>query len=170
MLFSENKQRFNSFIQSNSKKIIYKKHSKCNTCRKTSLLHSSLGKNYLESRNIIYCKGVRNPVSRSPISGENTKLDKNVKRTIFISGTGSFENVGERRYPKSTTHTRAISEQPLPYRKKRWRESLTDKFKKSQQIQPLRAIQFIYFLFILYLKLTKTYSKVFIYNKIAMLQ
>ena len=62
-----------------------------------------------------------------------------------------------------------FSEQPLPYRKKGWRESLTDKLKKSQQIHPLRAIQFIYFLFIPCLKLTKTYSKIFVYNKIATL-
>ena len=102
---------------SNSKKTIYKKHSKCNNSRKTSLLHSSLGKNYSGSRNVIYCKGVRNTVCKSPISEENTKLHKNVKRTIFISGTGSFGNVGERNYPKSNTHTRAISEQPLQEKK-----------------------------------------------------
>ena len=56
--------------------------------------------------------------SKSPISGENTKLDKNVKIKIFISGTGSLENAGERSYPKSSTHTKEISEQPLPCRKK----------------------------------------------------
>ena len=56
--------------ESNSQKIIYKKHSKCTISRKTSLVHSSLGKNYSGSRNIIYCKGVRNPVCKSPISGK----------------------------------------------------------------------------------------------------
>ena len=71
-----------------------------------------------DQENIIYCKVVRNPICKSPISGENTKLDKNVNRTIFICGTGSFKNVGERSYPKSSTHTRAITEQPLPCRKK----------------------------------------------------
>ena len=39
---------------------------------------------------------MRNPVCKPPISGENTKLDKNVKKTIFISEAGSFENAGER--------------------------------------------------------------------------
>ena len=99
------------------------------------------GKSYSGSRNIIYFKGVRNPFCKFPILGENTKLDKNVKRAIFMSGTGSSGNVGERSYPKSSTHTRAISEQPLPCRKKGWREPLSDKFKKSQQIHSLRAFQ-----------------------------
>ena len=63
----------------------------------TTLLHNSLGKNYSESRNIIYCKGVRNPICKSPISAENTKL---VKRTTFITGAGRFGNVGEWSYPK----------------------------------------------------------------------
>ena len=65
-------------------------------------------KNYSGSRNFIHCKGVQNPVCKSPISGENTKLDKNVKRAIFISGTESFGNVGEGSYPKSSIHTRAF--------------------------------------------------------------
>ena len=69
---------------------------------------------------------VRNPVSKSPILGENTKLDKNIKKTIFISGTGSFGNVRKRSYPKSSTNTRAISEQPLPCRKIGWREQPSD--------------------------------------------
>ena len=60
-------------------------------------------KNYSGSRNIIYCKGIQNPVCKSPISGENTKLEKSIKRAIFISGTGSFKN-GERNHPKSGTH------------------------------------------------------------------
>ena len=98
-------------------------------------------KNTQDQENIIYCKIVRNPVCKSPISGENTKLDKNVNRTIFISGTGSFKNVGERSYPKSSTHTRAISEQPPPCRKKEWRERSSNKFKKSQQIHSSRAFQ-----------------------------
>ena len=42
----------------NNKKITYKKHYKCTISRKTSLLHSSLGKNYSGSKNVIYCKGV----------------------------------------------------------------------------------------------------------------
>ena len=138
---STNKDCNSRACASNNMKIIYKKHSKCTISRKTSLLHDSLGKNYSGSRNIIYCKGVRNPVCKSSISGENTKLDKNVKRTVFISGTGSFGNVGERSYPKSSTHTKAISEQPLPCRKKGWREPLSDKLKKSQQIHSLRAFQ-----------------------------
>ena len=45
-----------------------------------------------------------------------------VQVPIFISETGSFGNVGERSYPKSSTHTKPISEQPLPCRKKGWRE------------------------------------------------
>ena len=65
--------------------------SKCTINRKTSLLHNSLGKNYSGSRNIIYCKGVQNPVCKSPIPGENTKLAKNVKRTIFTSGKEVLE-------------------------------------------------------------------------------
>ena len=138
---STNKDCNSRACASNNMKIIYKKHSKCTISRKTSLLHGSLGKNYSGSRNIIYCKGVRNPVCKSSISGENTKLDKNVKRTVFISGTGSFGNVGEKSYPKSSTHTKAISEQPLPCRKKGWREPPSDKLKKSQQIHSLRAFQ-----------------------------
>ena len=63
------------------------------------------------------------------------------KKTIFISGTGRFGNVGERSYPKSSTHTRAISEQHLPCRKKGRREPPRDKFKKSQQIHSLQAFQ-----------------------------
>ena len=48
----------------------------------------------------------------SPISEENTKLNKNVKRTIFIIGTERYENVREVNYPKSSTQTKEISEQP----------------------------------------------------------
>ena len=107
---------------------IIRKHSKCTISRTNILLHSSLGRNYSGSRNIIYCKGIRNLVCKSPISGENTNLNKNVKRAIFISGTESFGNVGERSYPKSSTHKRAISEQPLTCRKKGWREPPSDKF------------------------------------------
>ena len=59
---STNKDCNSRACASNNKKIIYKKHSKCTISRKTSLLHSSLGKNYPGSRNIVYCKGVRNPV------------------------------------------------------------------------------------------------------------
>ena len=83
---SSNKDCSSRACASSNKKIIYKKHSKCTISRNTSLLHSSLGKNYSGSRNFIYCKGAQNPVCKSPISGENTKLDKSVKRTIFISG------------------------------------------------------------------------------------
>ena len=104
---------------SNNTKIIYKNHSKCTISRKTCLIYSNLGRNSSGSRNIIHCKEVRNPVCKSPISGENSKLDKNVKRTVFNSGTGNFGNLGERSYPKSSTHTRAISERPIPCRKKR---------------------------------------------------
>ena len=62
-------------------------------------------------------------------------------RTIIISGTGCFGNVGERSYLKSSTHTRIISEQPLPCRKIGWREPTSDKFQKSKQIHSLRAFQ-----------------------------
>ena len=79
---------------------------------------------------------MRNPVCKCPILGENTKLEKNVKKTIFISGIGSFGNVGKRSYPNSSTHARAISEQLLPYKK-----SPVINFKKSQQIHSLRAFQ-----------------------------
>ena len=61
---------------------------------------------------------MQNPVCQSPISGENTKLDKNVKRTIFTSETGSCGKVGERTNPKMSIQTRAISEQLLSCRKK----------------------------------------------------
>ena len=84
---------------------------------------------------------MRNPICKSPISVENTKIVKNVKSTIFISGTGSFGNVGERSYQKKGTHTRAISEQPLLSRKKGRRELPSDKFKKSQQIDSVQAFQ-----------------------------
>ena len=83
---SSNKDCSSRACASSNKKIIYKKHSKCTISRNTRLLHSSLGKHYSGSKNFIYCKGAQNPVCKSPISGENTKLDKNVKRTIFISG------------------------------------------------------------------------------------
>ena len=98
---STNKDRNSRACAFNNKKIVYKNHSKCTISRRTSLLHSSLGKNYSGSRNFIYCKGVRNPVCKSPISGENTKLGKNVKKTIFIGRKGSFGNVGERNNSKS---------------------------------------------------------------------
>ena len=78
---------------------------------------------------------MENPVYKSPISGENTKPDKNAKITIFIRGTGSFGYVGETSYPKSSTQRRTISEQPLSCRKRGWRPPPSDKFKKSQQIQ-----------------------------------
>ena len=105
------------------------------------MLHNSLGKNYSGSRKFTYCKGVQNPICKSPISGENAKLDKNVNRTILISGTGSFVNVREWSNPKSSTNTRAISEQPPPCKKKRCREPPSDKFKKSQQVYSLRTFQ-----------------------------
>ena len=63
-------------------------------------------------------KGYEIPFVSLPFPEKTPNLIKNVKRTIFIGGTGSFGNVGERIYPKSSTHTRAISEQPLPCRKK----------------------------------------------------
>ena len=62
---STNKDYNTRTCASNNKKIIYKKHSKCTISKNTSLLHSTLGKNYSGSRNTIYCKGVRNPVKRS---------------------------------------------------------------------------------------------------------
>ena len=80
---------------SNNKKIIYKKHSKCTISWKTTLRINSLGNFYSGSINL-----VRNPICYSPISGENSKLEKTVKRTVFICGTGNFGNVGERSYPK----------------------------------------------------------------------
>ena len=80
----------------------------------------------------MYCKGVQDLICKSPISGENTKLDKNFKRMIDISGTGSFENVGEKFYPKSSTHAGIISEIPILCTKKVWREQPSDKFKKAQ--------------------------------------
>ena len=86
-------------------------------------------------------KGDEIPFVSLPNTPKNTKLDKNVKRTILISGTGSFGNVEERSYPKSSTQTRAISEQPLPCRKKGWSESPSDKFEKSQKIYFLRAFE-----------------------------
>ena len=73
--------------------------------------------------------------------GENTKLDKYVKRTIFISGIGSFGNDGERSFPESSTQKRETSEQHFPCRKKGWRELNSDKFKKSQKIHFLRPFQ-----------------------------
>ena len=115
---STNKDCNSRVCTSSDKKIIYKKHLKCTISSITSLLNSSLGKNYSGSRNFIYCKGVRNPVCQSPISGKNTKLDKNAKRTIFTSETGNFGKVGETTYPKISTQTRQISEQLLPRRKK----------------------------------------------------
>ena len=126
---------------SNIKKTIYKKHSKCTISRNTTLLHNSLGKNYSGSRNIIYCKKEQNLICKSPILGENTKLDKYVKRTIFISGIGSFGNDGERSFPESSTQKRETSEQHFPCRKKGWRELNSDKFKKSQKIHFLRPFQ-----------------------------
>ena len=115
---------------SNSKKIICKKHSKCTITRKTTLLHNNLEKNCSESRNI-YCKEVQIPICKSPTSEEKTKLDKNVKRTIFIGGTEHFGNVGEKNYPQISTYTRAIPEQLLPCRKKGWKEPPSHKFVKS---------------------------------------
>ena len=64
------------------------------------------------------------------ISGENIKLDKNVKRKIAISGTVTFGYVGESSYAKSNTHARAISEQPLSCGKYGWRLPSSHKFKK----------------------------------------
>ena len=119
----------------------YKKHSESTISKGTTLLHNSLGKNYSGSRNFICCKRARNPICKSSISGENSKLDKNVKRTIFICGTGTFGNVRKRSYPKSSTFTRAIFEQPLPCRKKGWKKLPNDKFEKSQQIYSLQAFQ-----------------------------
>ena len=55
-------------------------------------------------------EGYENPICKSPISVKNTPLDKNIKRTIFISRTLTFENVGERSFPKSTTYTRLTFE------------------------------------------------------------
>ena len=73
-------------------------------------------------------KGCKIPFVSLPFQEKITELDKNVKRTIFISGTGSFRNIAERSYPKRSTQTRAISEEPLPCRKKGWREPPNDKF------------------------------------------
>ena len=114
---STNKDCNSSACASNNKKIIYKKHSKCTISRRTSLVHSCLGKNYSGSWNIIYCKWVQNPGVPFPISRENITVNKNVKRIIFISGTGSFGNVRERSYPKSSTNKTAISEQSFLCRK-----------------------------------------------------
>ena len=91
---STNKDCNSRACASNNKKIIYKKHSKCTISRKTSSLHSSLGKITQDLEILSVVKGERNPVCKSPISGENTELNKNAKKTIFISGTGSFGNVG----------------------------------------------------------------------------
>ena len=64
------------------------------------------------------------------------------KRTIFIRRTLTFENVGERSFPKSATHTRVTFEQLLTCRRKGWREPLSDNSKKSQKIYSLQAFQF----------------------------
>lgn len=88
---------------SNYKKIVNKKYSKCPISRKTTLFHNSLGKNHLESRNFM-----QNPICKSPMSEENTKLAK-----IFISGTRRLGNSRERNYLKSSTCTKVFSEQLL---------------------------------------------------------
>ena len=53
------------------------------------------GKNYSASITFIYCKRVQSPIWKSPISEENSKLDKNTKITIFISVTGNLEMLGK---------------------------------------------------------------------------
>ena len=60
------------------------KASQSTISSKASLLHSSLGKNLSGSRNIIYCKGVQSPVCKSPISRENTKLEKMLKEQFLL--------------------------------------------------------------------------------------
>ena len=138
---STNKDCNSRSCASNNTKIIYKKHSKCTISRKISLLHSNPGKNCSGSRNIIYCKGVRNPVCKSPISAKNTKLDKNVKRTIFISGTGSLEMLEKEGAIQKVVPTQGQNLSNFLVEKKGWRKSPSDKFKKSQQIHSLRGFQ-----------------------------
>ena len=98
---STNKDCKSRACASNNNKIIYKRRSKSTISRKTTLLHNSLRKIFAKLRNIINCKGEGNQIFKSLISGENAKLDKYVKITIFISETRNFGNAGERTYSKS---------------------------------------------------------------------
>ena len=100
---------------------------KCTISRKTTLLHDSLGKITQDQEISV--------VNRCEIPFVSLPFQKCQKR-IFITGAGSFGNVGERSYPKRSTHTRVISQQPLPCRKKGWRESPSDKLKNIYKSIP----------------------------------
>ena len=92
---------------SNNKKIIYKKHSKYTISRRLAYFIAAWEE--ITQDHKTYCKRVQNTVCKSPISGENIRLDKNDKTIIFISGARSFRNVGGQNYPKSSTYARASS-------------------------------------------------------------
>ena len=52
--------------------------------RRQIYVNSNLRKKFSESSNFICCKGVRNPICKSPIWGENTKIDKMSKEQFRL--------------------------------------------------------------------------------------
>ena len=88
-------------------------------------------KNSLDQEILSIVKGYETIfICKFPISGENTKLGKNFKRTIFISGAGSFGNVGA--IQKVVPTQGQFLKNLFLVEKKRWRKPPGDKFEKSQ--------------------------------------
>ena len=81
---STNKDCNSRVCTSSDKKIIYKKHLKCTISNITSLLNSSLGKNYSGSRNFINVKGCKIPFVSLPFQEKIPNLTKMSKEQFSL--------------------------------------------------------------------------------------
>ena len=91
----------NDFDTSSSKKIIYRRNTKCTTGRKAITVCKTVGVNYTRPRNFVNSEGVSDTIHKSPSSGEASKHNRNVETTVSSSEPGNIRVAGEGSYSES---------------------------------------------------------------------
>ena len=84
---------------------------------------------------------VSDNIHKSLSSGEASKHNRNIRRTISASGLGDIRVAGEGSYSESRNIPRGVSEQPFSCGKEEWGEASGDKSEKAQYVYPLRELQ-----------------------------
>ena len=120
----------NDFDTSSTKKIIYRRNTKCTTGRKAITVCETVGKNYTRPRHFVNSEGVSDTIHKSPGSGEASKHNKNAKTTISASGPGNTGVVGEGSYSESRNSSRGVSEQHFSCGGEGWVKLSVDKSEK----------------------------------------
>ena len=102
------------FDASSSKRVIYWRDIKRTTGRITISVCKTVKENYTRPRYFVNSERVSDTIHRSPISGEVSKHNKDIRATICASGPGNIRVAGEGWYSESSNSSRQVSEQPLP--------------------------------------------------------